>query len=208
MALLVALFLQFATFPAPLMAFKGMLPNIVHSVPLLALRLGAIAGGAVVGVWLAGVAVQLPWLLLPGFFLALTVIMYLVPIRQNPIAGYCVALMLVVVTYSGIFSPLTIGGNALTLAVGFCRRHRHRRAVQLPARDPAAARAPRRGAGAAPDGAAGGARRGRRPLSRRRPARRRARAAAAVRARRRNCSCWRWCACNTSTSSSSAPSSP
>ena len=111
---------QFATFPAPLMAFKGMLPNVVHSVPLLAVRLGAIAGGAIAGVWLAGIAVQLPWLLLPGFFLALTLIMYLVPIRQNPIAGYCVALTLVVVTYSGVCSPLAICSNALTLAVGFC----------------------------------------------------------------------------------------
>src|SRR5689334_16356191 len=82
-ALLVALFLQFATFPAPLLAFKGLLPNIVHSVPLLALRLTAIAAGAIAGVWVAGVGVQLPWLLLPGFFLALTLLIYLVPIRQN-----------------------------------------------------------------------------------------------------------------------------
>ena len=119
LALVVALFLQFATFPAPLLAYKAMLPNIVHSVPLLALRLGAIAVGAIAGVWVAGVGVQLPWLLLPGFFLALTVMVYLVPIRQNPIAGYCVALMTVVVTYSGIFKPLAIGENALTLAVGF-----------------------------------------------------------------------------------------
>jgi hypothetical protein len=115
----VALFLQFATFPAPLMAFKAMLPNIVHSVPLLALRLTAIASGAIVGIWVAGVAVQLPWLLLPGFFSLVTAMVYLVPIRQNPIAGYCVALMVVVVTYSGIFKPLAIGENALTLAVGF-----------------------------------------------------------------------------------------
>ena len=118
-ALLIALFLQFATFPAPLMAFKGLLPNIVHSVPLLALRLGAIAGGAIAGVWIAGIGVQLPWLLLPGFFLTLAVLIYFVPIRQNPIAGYCVALMTVVVTYSGIYEPLQIGGKALTLAVGF-----------------------------------------------------------------------------------------
>jgi hypothetical protein len=118
-ALLVALFLQFAAFPAPLMGFKGLLPNIVHTVPLLALRLAAIAGGAIAGVWIAGIGVQLPWLLLPGFFLTLTVLVYFVPIRQNPIAGYCVALMTVVVTYSGIFEPFQIGGKALTLAIGF-----------------------------------------------------------------------------------------
>lgn len=119
LALVVALGLQVASFPAPLLAFKGMLPNIVHSVPLLAVRLGAIAGGAVVAIWGVGVAVQLPWLLLPGFCLVITALVYLVPIRQNPIAGYCVALMVVVVTFNGVFAPLEIGGRALTLAIGF-----------------------------------------------------------------------------------------
>jgi hypothetical protein len=117
--LLLGLTLQFATFPAPLMAFRGAQPTVAHSLPLLLLRLAAIAGGAAVGVWLAGVAVQLPWLLLPAFFAVLAGLMYMVPIRQNPIAGYCLALMAVVVTYSGIYRPLHIGENALTLAVGF-----------------------------------------------------------------------------------------
>ncbi len=118
-ALLIALVFQFGNFPAPLMAFKSVLPNIVHSVPLLGLRLGAIAGGSIVGIWLAGVAVQLPWLLVPGFFAVLSVILYMVPIRQNPVAGYCLALTVVVVSYEGVFSPLAIGDTALSLAVGF-----------------------------------------------------------------------------------------
>ncbi|MBX3027265.1 FUSC family protein [bacterium] len=117
--LLVATALQFATFPAPLLAFRGALPTTAHSVALLLLRLAAIAGGGIAGVWLAGVAVQVPWLLLPAFFLVITALMYMVPIRQNPVAGYCLALMVVVVTYGGIFAPLRIGETALTLGVGF-----------------------------------------------------------------------------------------
>jgi uncharacterized membrane protein YgaE (UPF0421/DUF939 family) len=117
--LLAALVLQFATFPAPLLAFRGAQPTTAHSVVLLLLRLAAIAGGGVLGVWLAGVLVQLPWLLLPTFFLVITALMYMVPIRQNPVAGYCLALMVVVVTYSGIYEPQRMGGTALTLGVGF-----------------------------------------------------------------------------------------
>lgn len=117
--LLAALALQFATFPAPLLAFRGAQPTTAHSVTLLALRLAAIAIGAVIGVGLAGIAVQLPWLLLPAFFLVVTGLMYMVPIRQNPVVGYCLALMTVVVVYSGIYEPLRIGSTTLTLAVGF-----------------------------------------------------------------------------------------
>jgi uncharacterized membrane protein YccC len=118
-AMLVGLWLQFATFPAPLMAFKGLLPSVVHSVALLALRLGVIVGGAVVAVNLTGIGVQEPWLFVPGFFVTLTVITYVVPIRQNPVAGYCLALTVAGVGYTGVFAPQAIGSTALTMAVGF-----------------------------------------------------------------------------------------
>ena len=119
LALAVSLFLQYATFPAPLMAFKGLLPSIVHSGPLLALRLAAIGVGAVLATTFTGIAVQEPWLLLPGFFLTLAVVTYAVPIRQNPIAGYCLALTIAGVAYNGIFAPQEIGSTALTMAIGF-----------------------------------------------------------------------------------------
>lgn len=119
LALFLSMVLQFASFPAPLMAFKGLLPSIVHSVALLALRLGVIVGGAVVAVHLTGIAVQAPWLLVPGFFVTLAVITYVVPIRQNPVAGYCLALTVAGVAYTGILAPAAIGGTALSMAVGF-----------------------------------------------------------------------------------------
>jgi uncharacterized membrane protein YccC len=119
LALSLALFLQFATFPAPLMAFKGLLPSVVHSGSLLALRLVAIAGGAILATNLTGIAVQTPWLLVPGFFVTLALITYLVPIRQNPIAGYCLALTIAGVVYTGVFAPRAIGRTALTMAIGF-----------------------------------------------------------------------------------------
>ena len=118
-SLLVALALQFGTFPAPLMAFKGLLPSVVHTTALTMLRLGVIAGGAVLAVHLTGIAVQAPWLMVPGFFVTLAVITYFVPIRQNPVAGYCLALTIAGVAYTGVFAPQAIGGTALTMAVGF-----------------------------------------------------------------------------------------
>lgn len=118
-ALAVALTLQFGTFPAPLMAFKGLMPSIVWTWALLGFRLAAVAAGAVLAVWFTGVGVQLPWLLVPGFFAVIAGITYLVPIRQNPIAGYCLALLFAGVTFSGIYAPRMIGPAALTMAVGF-----------------------------------------------------------------------------------------
>ncbi|MGD9763846.1 MAG: FUSC family protein [Candidatus Binatia bacterium] len=118
-ALTAGLLVQFASFPAPLMAFKSLMPSVVCTWSLLALRLLAIWAGAAFAFVAVGIAVQLPWLLLPGFFVVLTVITYLVPIRQNPISGYCLALIIAGVTYSGVFAPHAIGATALTMAVGF-----------------------------------------------------------------------------------------
>ncbi len=118
-ALIAALTLQFATFPAPLMAFKSLLPSVVCTWRLLVIRLAVIAAGGTLGFACAGFAVQVPWLLIPGFFVATTAITYLVPIRQNPVAGYCLALTLAAVTYMGVLRPQTLGLTALNISVGF-----------------------------------------------------------------------------------------
>jgi len=118
-ALGVTLALQFGSFPAPVIGLKGLLPGIVCTWPLLGVRLGAIVAGASGAVLIGGLVVQLPWLLVPAFFATMTALMYLVPIRQNPIAGYCVALTVSAVVYSGVFVPQAIGTTGLSLGAGF-----------------------------------------------------------------------------------------
>ncbi len=118
-ALGVTLALQFGSFPAPVLGLKGLMPGIVCTWPLLGLRLAAIAAGAYGAVLIGGLVVQLPWLLVPTFFATTTALMYLVPIRQNPIAGYCVALTVSAVVYTGVFAPRAMGATALSLGAGF-----------------------------------------------------------------------------------------
>jgi uncharacterized membrane protein YccC len=118
-ALAIAVVLQFGSFPAPLLAFKGLLPNCVSTWRNLLPRLAVIAASALVATYAAGVLVQVPWLLLPVLLVALTVVTYLVPIRDSPIEGYTLVLTLAGVFYTGVFAPREIGSMALSMAVAF-----------------------------------------------------------------------------------------
>ena len=118
-ALAIAVALQFGSFPAPLLGFKGLLPSCVCTWRALLPRLAVIAGAAVVAVLTAGMLVQVPWLLLPVFFVALTVVTYVAPISQSPIRGYAIVLTLAGVFYTAVFAPQDIGRTALGMAVAF-----------------------------------------------------------------------------------------
>jgi uncharacterized membrane protein YccC len=118
-ALAIAVALQFGSFPAPLLAFKGLLPNCVSTWRNLLPRLAVIAAAALGATYAAGVLVQVPWLLLPVLLVALTVVTYLVPMRDSPIEGYTLVLTLAGVFYTGVFAPREIGSMALSMAVAF-----------------------------------------------------------------------------------------
>ncbi|MEO8605598.1 MAG: FUSC family protein [bacterium] len=119
LAMGIALFLQFGSFPAPLLAFKALQPGVASTWRNLWPRLVAIGGSAVVVTFAAGFLVQLPWLLVPAFFVLITAVVYLVPLRTFPIGGYALALTMAGVLFSGIFDPLGIGATALSMSVAF-----------------------------------------------------------------------------------------
>lgn len=118
-ALLLAMSLQVASFPAPLCGFKALMPNVVSSWRNLPGRLAVIIAAAAVAVTTSGVLVQVPWLLLPVLFVELTVVTYLAPVRQSPIRGYIALLTLTSVVYAAIFTPAAIGATAVEMACAF-----------------------------------------------------------------------------------------
>src|SRR5438034_6079048 len=67
-ALVVAWTIQMPSFAAPVVALFGLLPSNVCTWRKLPVRLALTTVGAVLSITVAGVLVQLPWLLLPVFF--------------------------------------------------------------------------------------------------------------------------------------------
>ena len=65
-ALVLSLALQVPSFAAPAIAFNALLPTIVCTWRNLLTRLVLLTAAAILVIPIAGVLVQLPWLLLPG----------------------------------------------------------------------------------------------------------------------------------------------
>jgi Fusaric acid resistance protein family len=82
-ALVLAWTVQVPTFSAPVIAFFGLLPPNVCTWRNLPLRLALTTVGAVLSVTVAGVLLQLPWLLLPAFFAGVALIAYFCPVTSG-----------------------------------------------------------------------------------------------------------------------------
>lgn len=119
LALGVALGLQIASFPAPLIAFKAALPSIVCTWRNLLLRVAVIVVAALLVIPTVGVLVQVPWLLLPVFFAAVSALTYFAPVERSPIRGYCAALTVGAMSFTAVFAPYDLGYTALSLSGGF-----------------------------------------------------------------------------------------
>ena len=74
--------LQVPRFSAPVIAFMALQPSNVCSWRNVPPRLALATAGAVVSITVAGVLVQLPWLLLPAFFAGVALIAYFCPITR------------------------------------------------------------------------------------------------------------------------------
>lgn len=118
-ALTIALGLQIASFPAPLIAFRALLPSIVCTWSNLVERLAIIVGAALVTIHVVGVVVQVPWLLVPLFVLTISVVTYIAPVQNSPVIGYCIALTVSALSYTAVFAPQEIGSSAVVLVGGF-----------------------------------------------------------------------------------------
>ena len=82
-ALVLAWTIQVPTFSAPVVAFFGLLPANVSTWRKLPQRLALTTAGAIVSITLAGVLVQLPWLMLPAFFGGVSLIAYFCPVMSG-----------------------------------------------------------------------------------------------------------------------------
>ena len=82
-ALVLAWTLQVPRFSAPVIAFFALLPGNVNTWRKLLARLARSAVAALVSITMAGVLLQLPWLLLPGFFAGVALIAYFSPVTRG-----------------------------------------------------------------------------------------------------------------------------
>jgi hypothetical protein len=121
-ALVVAWALQVPSFAAPIAAFFGLLPSNVCTWRNLPLRLALTTAGAILGITVAGVLVQLPWLLLPAFFAGVTLVAYFCPITNAPLELLALLYPSFTAVYVGVFDPpgmpTAVGEISVAYAIG------------------------------------------------------------------------------------------
>src|SRR4030095_5129798 len=155
-ALVLAWTLQVPTFSAPVVAFFGLLPPNVCTWRNLPLRLAMTTVGAILSITLAGVLVQIPWLLLPAFLAGGTLIAYFCPVTGGALALLALRYPFCTAFFFGVLDPgdmptevgdICVGyGIGLLAATAFSRVS----AADDPAAPPAGARRARAPRGRAP----------------------------------------------------------
>ena len=121
-ALVLAWTIQVPTFSAPVIAFFGLLPGNVCTWRKLPLRLAMTTAGAILSITVAGVLVQVPWLLLPGLFAGLTLIAYFYPVTRGALEllallyPFCTAFFIGVLNPGGM--PTEVGYICVGYGVG------------------------------------------------------------------------------------------
>ena len=104
-ALVLAWWLQVPDFSAPVVAFFGLQPINLCTWRNLLPRLLRAGAAALVCIALAGVLVQLPWLLLPAFFAGIALIAYVSPVTRGAPELLAVAYPFLTAFYQGVFDP-------------------------------------------------------------------------------------------------------
>jgi uncharacterized membrane protein YccC len=118
-ALLLAWTLQVPRFSAPVIAFFALLPGNVNTWRKLLARLARSAAAAVISITIAGVLLQLPWLLLPAFFAGVALIAYFSPVtRGGPdllalLYPFCTAFFI------GVLDPSVMPTEVGQICVGY-----------------------------------------------------------------------------------------
>src|SRR5205809_1965033 len=112
-ALVVAWTIQMPSFAAPVVALFGLLPSNVCTWRKLPLRLALTTAGAALSITVAGVLVQLPWLLLPAFFAGVALTAYCCPVTSGPLELLALLYPLCTAFYMGVFDP---GGMPMAVA--------------------------------------------------------------------------------------------
>ena len=118
-ALVVAWTIQMPSFAAPVVALFGLLPSNVCTWRKLPLRLALTTVGAVLSITVAGVLVQLPWLLLPVFFAGVALTAYCCPVTSGPLELLALLYPLCTAFYMGVFDPDGMPMAVAEICVGY-----------------------------------------------------------------------------------------
>ena len=118
-ALMLAWALQVPSFAAPVAAFFGLLPSNVCTWGKVPRRLALTTAGAILGITVAGVLVQLPWLLLPAFFAGVTLVAYFCPITNAPLELLALLYPCFTAFYMGVFDPAGMPTAVGEISVGY-----------------------------------------------------------------------------------------
>lgn len=114
-ALAVALALQVDTFFAPLIAFTALQPHTLCNWGRMLRCVWIATVTAVLTVMFGGVLLQVPWLLLPVFFLAVSAVLYAIPVSSLFLEALAVLPPMTRTLYVGVFHPQQMGAIALTM---------------------------------------------------------------------------------------------
>ena len=118
-ALGIAVALQVGSFVAPAMAYIAMQPTVTCTWRNLLRRVLTCALSMTVLIHLGGFVVQLPWLLLPVFFLEISAVSYFVSLTRRPLEALAVMYGIVMVHFTGIFAPHAIGTVGLEVVSAY-----------------------------------------------------------------------------------------
>jgi uncharacterized membrane protein YccC len=111
--------LQLGSFVAPAMAYIAMQPTVTCTWRNLVRRVLAAVAAAVVLIHVGGVVVQLPWLLLPVFFIEVSAVSYFISLTSRPLEALAVMYSIVMVHFTGVFAPQAIGSVELEVVSAY-----------------------------------------------------------------------------------------
>jgi fusaric acid resistance family protein len=118
-ALMLAWTIQVPTFSAPVVAFFGLLPANVCTWRKLPPRLALTTAGAIVSITVAGVFVQLPWLMLPAFFAGVALIAYFCPVTSGALELLALLYPLCTAFFIGVLDPGGMPTQVGYICVGY-----------------------------------------------------------------------------------------
>lgn len=123
-ALTIALALQVDTFFAPLIAFTALQPHTLCSWARMLRGIWICTVAVTLTVMFGSVLIQVPWLLLPVFFIAVSAVLYVIPVSSLFLEALAVLPPMTRTLYVGVFHPEMMGEIALSMwsayVIGIC----------------------------------------------------------------------------------------
>ncbi|HEY8515613.1 MAG TPA: FUSC family protein [Candidatus Binatia bacterium] len=107
--------LQLMSFAAPVFALLALQRSTVCTWSNFVRRAALCIVAGVVAISIGGLLVQIPWLLLPIFFLAIALLTYGVPMTRQPLEAASIAFPLIGACFTGTYDPASITTSTGTL---------------------------------------------------------------------------------------------